>query len=201
LTVTERVFNVSLGLSAISWAVAGILTAEEGDAVTLVRLVTSGLNLCVGVLFLLRAPAVRHGSVASVALSIPGVVAAGLALRLAPAPSLWPFCSAVLFALGGLLAVVSFVSLGRSFAVLPAVRRTVSAGPYAIVRHPAYLGELLLVLACFTARPGLWAAIPLTLAVPLVALRILAEEKVLSGSEDYRRYRERVERRLIPFLW
>ena len=45
--------------------------------------------------------------------------------------------------LGILLQLVAKIHLGRSFALLPANRGVVCSGPYKWVRHPIYLGYLL----------------------------------------------------------
>jgi protein-S-isoprenylcysteine O-methyltransferase Ste14 len=103
--------------------------------------------------------------------------------------------------IGACLAVVSFLCLGRCFAILPAVRGTVTRGPYRIVRHPGYLGELLMILGCCIAGRRLLDLGPLVAAIPMVALRILAEERVLSTSVAYEKYAGQVRWRLIPLLW
>jgi protein-S-isoprenylcysteine O-methyltransferase Ste14 len=81
------------------------------------------------------------------------------------------------------------VHLGRSFAVLVSVRKIVSSGPYAYVRHPIYLGYaidlcgLLLAtssIAMFTLAAG-W--------VLLLIIRARIEEEMLSeADEGYRQY-------------
>jgi len=198
----ERAFNWALGLSVLSWAVLGLVNAEPLDRLTPVRLTISALNLAVGALFVARAPAIRHGSVADIAVAVPGVAVAGAALKLAPAPHEWPLWAEVPFVAGAALALVSFVFLGRSFAILPAVRGVVVRGPYRLVRHPAYLGELLMVVGCYVARPAeLLGLLPLAFAVPLVVLRIRAEERALETAPDYGVYSGKVRWRLVPGVW
>jgi protein-S-isoprenylcysteine O-methyltransferase Ste14 len=199
--LAERLFNWGLGLSVLSWAALGLIQADAADRLTAVRLTVSGLNLIVGILFITRSRVVHHGSLAMIALCVPGVAVAGFALRLAPVPHQWPVPAAVLFVVGGAWTAVSFLFLGRSFAILPALRRIVSHGPYRFVRHPGYLGELLMVLACLLARPSLLAAAPLAAAVPLVVIRVLAEERTLGSAAEYAVYRDRVKYRLLPGVW
>ena len=106
-----------------------------------------------------------------------------------------------MFLLGGSLAVISFLYLGRCFAILPAIRGTVTHGPFRVIRHPAYLGELIMVLSCWLAAPRGPNIGPLLVAIPLVALRILTEEQVLSNSAAYVEYSRIVRWRLIPRVW
>lgn len=91
--------------------------------------------------------------------------------------------------------------MGESFSVLPARRDIVCRGPYRLVRHPAYAGELVMIVVCALSNPSLPTALVLVAVLPFVALRIRAEECLLSGSETYRRYRADVRARLIPCLW
>ena len=74
-------------------------------------------------------------------------------------------------------------------------------GPFRIVRHPAYLGELIMILACGIAEPRLRTALPLLAALPFVVLRILVEECVMMNSSDYASYTRQVRWRLIPKVW
>lgn len=81
-------------------------------------------------------------------------------------------------------------------------QRVVSTGPYAIIRHPMYLGFLVLILFTPTALGSYWALVPF-LPLPLfIALRILDEEKVLVDElPGYPEYCQRTRYRLVPGVW
>lgn len=187
-----------LGLSILSWAFLGVATPTEPRPI-LVRAVIAALHLQVGTLILLRAKVEQHGSLTSCLASLPSLLIAGWALRVAP--TLWTLPAQTIFLAGASLTIVSFLYLGRCFAILPAVRGTVTMGPFRIVRHPAYLGEVLMIGGCCIADPRLLHLAPLIVGLPLVALRILAEERVMSTSPAYVEYTRRVRKRLIPLVW
>jgi protein-S-isoprenylcysteine O-methyltransferase Ste14 len=80
--------------------------------------------------------------------------------------------------------------------------RVVSTGVYGVVRHPMYLGALLMVVGG-PLLTGAASALVLTAAVaPLLVARITEEEALLAvelpGYDDYRR---RVRYRLVPLVW
>ena len=81
-------------------------------------------------------------------------------------------------------------------------QRVVSTGPYAIVRHPMYLGVALLLLATPFALGSVWAIFWAIIAVGVLIWRLLEEERYLSqhlaGYDDYRRA---TPYRLVPFIW
>ena len=60
-----------------------------------------------------------------------------------------------------------------------AEQKVVSTGPYAIVRHPMYVGALALYLVLPVALGSWWAALPALAFVPVFVLRIRNEEEVL----------------------
>jgi protein-S-isoprenylcysteine O-methyltransferase Ste14 len=78
----------------------------------------------------------------------------------------------------------------------------ISTGPYALVRHPMYMGALVLLLGIPIALGSWWgmlAVIPITL---VLAWRLRDEEKFLSKNlAGYPAYQEKVKYRLIPFIW
>jgi protein-S-isoprenylcysteine O-methyltransferase Ste14 len=95
-------------------------------------------------------------------------------------------------------------SLGRSYGIRMDVFEGHSLktdGPYALVRHPMYLGIVLFHVGASLAleSPLLLLATGLFVA-PFTAIRIRAEEKVLKDAfgQRYLRYAERVPA-LIPF--
>lgn len=78
----------------------------------------------------------------------------------------------------------------------------IATGPYAIVRHPMYLGVQVMFTATPIALGSYWGVIvALPLAATLVA-RILDEERVLVRDlPGYTEYRNRTRFRLIPGIW
>ncbi len=78
----------------------------------------------------------------------------------------------------------------------------ISTGPYAVVRHPMYLGVLLMYSITPLALGSYWALIPAVWVFPVLVLRILNEEKVLSRDlNGYPEYMQKVKYRLIPGVW
>lgn len=104
-----------------------------------------------------------------------------------------------LVSLAGLvLSLWGLVSLGRSFDIVPADRGLITHGPYCLMRHPIYAGELLSVLAMVSASLSIWNLLALAILVASLVLRIRWEEDILS---DYAVYAHRVHFRLIPGVW
>jgi protein-S-isoprenylcysteine O-methyltransferase Ste14 len=78
----------------------------------------------------------------------------------------------------------------------------ISTGPYALVRHPMYLGVLVMVLAIPLALGSLWGFLPAFGTIPILALRILDEETMLHHElEGYDAYARDVRYRLLPSIW
>jgi protein-S-isoprenylcysteine O-methyltransferase Ste14 len=78
----------------------------------------------------------------------------------------------------------------------------ISTGPYAVVRHPMYVGVVILVLGTPLALGSLWGLLFMLVDVPLLMLRILDEEKLLrSELNGYNAYAQDVRYRLVPGLW
>jgi protein-S-isoprenylcysteine O-methyltransferase Ste14 len=89
-------------------------------------------------------------------------------------------------------------TLRRSFGIAPADRGLIKGGPYWIVRHPAYAGELVSVCAFVL---GSFFAVNIVIVVVLIVsliLRIFQEERVIRGYSDYA---GDVRWRLVPGLW
>jgi protein-S-isoprenylcysteine O-methyltransferase Ste14 len=97
--------------------------------------------------------------------------------------------------------LASVLTLGRCFGVLPEARGLVTRGPYRLVRHPVYLGELGacagLVLGAPTARNLVAAAV--LLAGQLVRMR-LEEDALTREFPQYAAYAART-RRILPWPW
>lgn len=78
----------------------------------------------------------------------------------------------------------------------------VSTGLYGVVRHPMYFGNVILMIGIALALGSYWALLLVIVGVLLMAVRILDEEKLLTGQLDgYRQYTQKVRYRLVPLLW
>lgn len=78
----------------------------------------------------------------------------------------------------------------------------VTAGPYAIVRHPMYLGALFYFAATSLVLGSWWGLATIPVLALLLAIRIGIEERTLrAGLDGYDAYARRVRWRLVPYLW
>jgi len=92
----------------------------------------------------------------------------------------------------------SLLKLGPRFGIAPADRGLVTDGPYRLLRHPMYLGELVLRGALMLAAAPLEGLLPFLILASIQVLRLQREEKVIAG---YPGYASQVRWRLIPFIF
>jgi protein-S-isoprenylcysteine O-methyltransferase Ste14 len=109
-----------------------------------------------------------------------------------------------LVALGFLTVYVVFKQNTYTSATIEVVtgQQVVSTGPYAIVRHPMYTGALVVLFGTPLALGSWWGLLMIIPMAIVISLRLLDEEKFLSGSlPGYRDYCRRVKFRLVPYVW
>ena len=100
--------------------------------------------------------------------------------------------------LANVMSVLTVCFLGRSLSVMPEARQLVQSGPYAIVRHPLYLCEMLGTAAVALQYRSPPAAGLLLLAIALQVARARWEEGVLARAfPDFAAYRSQTSF-LIP---
>lgn len=81
-------------------------------------------------------------------------------------------------------------------------QQVITTGPYAIVRHPMYMGLILMILFTPLALGSYWAIIPSLLCIPVNVFRIISEEEVLLRDlPGYKDYCLKTRYRLIPLVW
>lgn len=81
-------------------------------------------------------------------------------------------------------------------------QKVITTGPYAIVRHPMYLGLIFMMLFTPLALGSYWALIPSLFIIPMNVFRILGEEEVLLRDlPGYKDYCLKTRYRLIPLIW
>jgi protein-S-isoprenylcysteine O-methyltransferase Ste14 len=81
-------------------------------------------------------------------------------------------------------------------------QRVISTGPYAVMRHPMYVGAVIMVLGVPLALGSYWGLVFMLIIIPVLMLRILDEEKLLRRELDgYNAYARDVRYRLVPGIW
>lgn len=209
----DKLVDLAIAASLGSWAVGAAFGLGQGDAPPWQgRLAMAAVHAVAAWLFATRSPAREAGPWRSLLLASPSLLISGLAFRFGAGRL--EGASLAAFVVGAVGTCASLLTLGRSFAIFAARRELVARGPYAIVRHPAYACELVMVLATVVAGASLDASdrvlgMPrVALAIALAAsalgsivLRAREEERFLAGDPHYVAYAKRVRFRLVPFVW
>ena len=139
-------------------------------------------------------------------LFIVGFVVAGLDYRFGwsnvSQATMWIACG--VFVVGYLLyaeVMRENVWLSRTIEVSEG-QKVIDKGLYGIVRHPMYLATLLMFLAMPLVLGSWWAVVPFVGYVPVIVVRALDEEKLLTKElEGYADYCKRVRWHIVPFVW
>jgi len=109
--------------------------------------------------------------------------------------------SLILVAAGWVLSIWVLLWLGRAFSIMAQARRLVTAGPYAIVRHPLYLCEEITVLGVALTHFSLAAVLIVAVQWMFQLRRMTNEEKVLGAAfPEYAAYATRTPK-IIPRLF
>ncbi len=151
----------------------------------------------------------------TVVLSLYGVVmmimwiVAGLDLRYSWSSGigLWAQIGATLVVIAGHALVVWATGTNAFFSQVVRIQTerghaVVSSGPYRYVRHPAYVGAVLLVLGAPIMLASWWALIPGVICAVLMIVRTSLEDNTLRAElPGYVEYTQHTRYRLLPGIW
>jgi len=115
----------------------------------------------------------------------------------------WALAASCALILGGMaFSLYAILFLGRSFSLMAEARRLVTAGPYARMRHPLYVGEQLAIAGAVIQYVSPLALALLALQIACQLYRMDCEEAVLEQMfpDDYAAYKARTAR-LFPGVY
>lgn len=108
----------------------------------------------------------------------------------------------VVVGLGMAILVVSQNSYAAATITVEEKQPVISTGMYGVVRHPMYVGSLIMFVGIPLALDSYWALVTLVPAFAVLALRIDDEEKMLRQElAGYDEYTHKVHYRLVPGVW
>ena len=119
-------------------------------------------------------------------------------------PGAWSIFGALLLVLANIIWIVSKSAnpyAGSGIEIYNG-HKLCKTGPYARIRHPNYLGDLLLIVGLPLALGSWWGFMGAALLVPLLVERTLDEEAFLKEHlPGYTEYMRDLRWRIIPLLW
>jgi len=81
-------------------------------------------------------------------------------------------------------------------------QKVIATGPYAVVRHPMYIGALVMLLGVPLALGSSWGLLAIVPMVVVLVWRLLDEEKFLATNlAGYSEYQSKVRYHLLPLIW
>jgi protein-S-isoprenylcysteine O-methyltransferase Ste14 len=145
----------------------------------------------------------------AVSISFPLVIVAGLDHRFgwsSAFPRWLNVIGLILIALGYAFAAWALAE-NRFFSSLVRIQTdrghvVCDSGPYRIVRHPGYAGNILPLPGVVLALGSVWTLIPAAIALMIALVRTALEDRTLQEElPGYREYTQRVRYRLIPGIY
>lgn len=145
----------------------------------------------------------------AVSLTFPLLIVAGLDHRYGWTPQFAAWVNIlgiVLIAIGYAFATWALVE-NRFFSTTVRIQTdrghsVCDSGPYRVVRHPGYAGNLLAVAGIVMALNTLWTLIPAVLALVIAVIRTSLEDRTLHEElPGYSEYAGRVRYRLFPGIY
>lgn len=145
----------------------------------------------------------------SVSVGFPLVIVAGLDHRYgwSPAFPLWLNIIGLLLAAAGYALVVWALVENRFFSSAVRIQTdrghvVCDTGPYRMIRHPGYAGNIIPLAGIVLAFSSFWTIIPAAIASILILIRTVLEDRTLKDElPGYKEYAQKVRYRLFPGIW
>jgi protein-S-isoprenylcysteine O-methyltransferase Ste14 len=121
-------------------------------------------------------------------------------------PILFNISGLILLILGSMLFTWAMIS-NKFFSTMVRLQtdrnhQVATSGPYKLVRHPGYVGYIIMFLAIPLALGSLWSLSFSVIITILLIIRTYLEDKTLKKElKGYTEYSELVKYKLIPFIW
>jgi len=117
-----------------------------------------------------------------------------------PRPAILAISNVIILS-GMAFAMAALGTLGKSFSIIPQARKLVVRGPYRLVRHPIYIGEITSMLGLTLAGVSIPKILVFLLLVGCQVYRALQEEKLLTTAfPEYADYAAKTAR-FLPGLF
>lgn len=120
------------------------------------------------------------------------------------APTTVSVLGEILVVLGLTLSVLAVAQNGYAAANITVEdeQPVISTGIYGLVRHPMYSSLLVTMIGLPLALGSYWGLAGALISVPILVVRILDEEQLLTQElGGYRQYTRRIRYRLVPHFW
>lgn len=216
-----KLYDFLLGLPLIAWygfsfiKLAPIMVSEvksftfaDPNYIILLDAISKGSTLLfaailIGFVAIRRVPTAGAPGIMPKIVAFLGAFLGLLIINLPPVPIPWEIqlLSIALIFSGMAFAIYALLWLGDSISVMPQARRLVTTGPYAIVRHPLYLGEETAIVGILLQFLSPLAVLIFILQISFQLWRMKIEEGVLREAfPDYAEYEKQVKR-VIPGLY
>ena len=145
----------------------------------------------------------------AISISFPLFTVAGLDHRFAWSPEfpIWlNILGFILITVGYVFATWALIE-NRFFSVMVRIQKerghvVCDSGPYKIVRHPGYAGNIWPLFGIALALSSIWTVVPVFVALVITVIRTKLEDRTLQKElPGYKDYATRVRYRLIPGIW